>query len=340
MFLFGKDLDKDVCVIAEIGVNHEGSFETARKMLHLAKESGADAAKFQTYTAEKFISSNDPARLERVKRFGLSEEDFIRLKGEGDKIGLPVFSAAISDDVIPFLADHFPVIKIASGDLTFEPVITAALKTGKPVILSTGLGTVEEIEQAIQWALAALGGDSILLKERLFLMHCVSAYPVPVEQANILAVPYLAEKFGLYVGYSNHVEGIGASLAAVAHGACMVEVHFTDCKTGREFRDHALSCDPNDLKMLTTLVPTVKQSLGEKTKKRMPCEQDGVLAMRKGLIAAQDLKVGDVISADMLAFARPATEFSSNDLGLVVGQRVIEDISEGHTIPRSAVEGA
>ncbi len=340
MFLFGKNIDHEVAVIAEIGVNHEGSYEAAVKMLHLAHEAGADAAKFQTYTAEKFIASNDPARLSRVKNFALNFEQFIALKQEGEKIGIPVFSAAISDDVVPFLAEHFPVIKIASGDLNFKPVIQSAIQTGKPVILSTGLGTVEEIENAVRWAKDALGEEADLLKERLILMHCVTSYPAPIEQANVLSVPFLAEKFGLRVGYSNHVVGLAANYAAVALGCCLLEVHFTDCKTGREFRDHEISCDPEDLKKLVEMTKQIRQSLGVRGKMRMECELPMLQAVRKGLVAARNIMPGEKLEAKDIMYARPASEFSADEIDIVCGKTVLQPLMKGHTIPRTAVVGS
>ena len=349
MQLFGKDLDRDVAIIAEIGVNHEGSLEAALNLLRLAREAGADAAKFQTFTPERYASASDPVRLERVLGFDLGEKGFRRLADEAAKHDFPIFSTAVSEDVVPFLAELFPAIKIASGDVDFEPVIRAVATAGKPVILSTGMATADEVEVAIGWFKDEAGTDDV--RDRLILMHCVSAYPAPIEEINLLSIPYLAERTGLRVGYSNHVVGPAACLAAVALGAPVIETHFTDRKTGRDFRDHALSCDPDDLAQLVeavpkvkadrgyldTLPPQVRVGLGKRDKRRQPSEAGSVKAVRKGVVAARDLKAGHVIDRGDLMFARPATEFASGEIGRVIGARLKGPVKKGELIRRDNV---
>jgi N-acetylneuraminate synthase/N,N'-diacetyllegionaminate synthase len=350
MQLFGKDLDRDVVVVAEIGVNHEGSLEAALDLLRLAREAGADAAKFQTFTPERYASASDPARLARVRGFDLGEKGMRRLAEEAAKRDFPIFSTAVSEDVVPFLAELFPAIKIASGDIDFEPVIRAAAATGKPVILSTGLATATEVDDAVAWFRDEAGTDGV--RDRLILMHCVSAYPAPIEEANLLSIPYLAERTGLRVGYSNHVVGPDACLAAVALGAPLIETHFTDRKTGRQFRDHGLSCDPDDLARLVEAVPKVKADrghldrlpprvragLGRRAKERQPSEAANVKAFRKGVVAARDLDAGRVVARDDLMFARPATEFAAGEIGRVVGARLKGAVRRGELIRRDNVE--
>lgn len=336
MHLFGKNLDTDVVVIAEIGVNHEGDPAVASKLVQLAHEAGADAVKFQTYTPERFVGTNDPARLERVRGFALSDQMLQELASEANNLGIAMFSAAISEDKIPLLAKLFPVIKIASGDLDFEPAIRGAAATGLPTIISTGLGTLEEIDQAIEWFKDETGLKDI--RERLHLMHCVTAYPTPIEDANVLAVPFLAKHTGLTVGYSNHVIGLEACYAAIANGASSIEVHFTDCKTGREFRDHELSCDPDDLATLVKAAPRIKKSLGHPNKVRQTAELPLLQAVRKGVVTARDLRAGHVLSRDDLMFARPATEFPSGEVGALVGKRISVNYKMGETLRRADVD--
>ena len=189
MKLFGKDLSSETAIIAEVGVNHEGNVDAALKMVALAAEAGADAVKFQSYTPDRFISSDYDARFERVTRFGLSEADHLRLKEEANKCGIAFFSTAVTEDWVPFIASHCEAVKIASGDLDFKPVISAAAKSGKTVILSTGLGEIEEIDAAVSWVRDAIGDAA--LEDRLILMQCVSAYPTPVEEANVASVNFL-----------------------------------------------------------------------------------------------------------------------------------------------------
>ncbi len=338
MRLFGKDLEREVVVVAEIGVNHEGDVDAAAKLIRLAHEAGADAVKLQSYTPERFASSVDPVRQQRVRQFHLDRSAHHRLAGWAREIGACLFSAAITEDVIPLLAELFPAIKVASGDLNFEPIVRGAAATGKPVILSTGNSTVEEIEQALVWCREETGEEG--LRERIALLHCVSAYPAPIEQANLLSIPFLRERFGLVTGYSNHVLGTEAVLAAVALGARIIEVHVTDCREGREFRDHAMSFEPPELADLIVSVHKVASSLGEPGKPLQPSELTIRMAMRKGVVAARNLDVGTVLTRDDLMYARPATEFPAAELPRLVGKRLTVAIREGELIPRVGVKDA
>ncbi len=335
MQLFGKNIDEGSAIVAEIGVNHEGSLDKAIELLHLAHASGADAAKFQTFTPERFVSAQDPDRLKRVRAFDLGERGLKALKAEADKLDFNIFSTAVSDDVVPLLTALFDVVKIASGDLDFEPTIKAAAQSGKKTIISTGLGTAEEVAQAVHWFKAAAGTDDI--RDRLILMQCVSAYPVPIEQAQVGAMSALSNATGLRVGYSNHIIGLEACFAAAALGAPIIEVHFTDCKTGREFRDHALSCDPSDMETLVAAVPRIRASIGSGTKERQPAEVDNLIAVRKGVIAARNLSAGTVLRSDDLVFARPASEFAAHEIIDLPGKTLNVDLKMGDLIPRSGI---
>jgi N,N'-diacetyllegionaminate synthase len=338
MELFGKDLDHEVAIIAEIGVNHEGDVETASRLIELAATAGADAVKFQTYTPARYASASDPARLERVGRFCLNEADHRRLATNAKALGISMFSTPLSEDVLPLLAELFPAIKIASGDLTFEPLIRAAARSGRSVVMSTGLGTVEEIDAAVDWFRDEL--DGVELAERLVIMHCVSAYPTPIEEANVMSVPFLAERYGVPTGYSNHVIGADACLAAVALGASVIEVHFTDQKTGRDFRDHEISFDPDDLARFAAQAPRVRASLGHKGKAVTPSEMANRDATRKGLVAAVDLDIGAVLGREHVMYARPATEFTADEIDAVLGRRLTVKLVCGEMIPRDGLEGS
>jgi len=334
MNIFGKNPDDSVIVVAEIGVNHEGNPNAAHKMLELAAAAGADAAKFQTYTPERYVATDDAERLARVTRFALSEEDLRALAKHAAELGIGFFSSALTEDVVPLLAELGPAIKIASGDITFEPVIRAAAATGRIVILSTGAATEAEVDRAVQWVADEIGSD--LLADRLVLLHCVSAYPTPFEQANLNAIPYMAARYQpVNVGYSNHVQGPEAVIAAVALGADLVEVHFTDCNRGREFRDHALSADPDDMRYLTGILPGIRAARGAYAKNRQACEGETVDAIRKGLIAARDLPAGTVLQASDLAYARPGTEYPCGELALALGKTLDAGLAKGALIRRA-----
>lgn len=327
---------KEPFIVAEIGVNHEGSLDAAIKLVESAASAGADAVKFQTYTPERYASSSDAVRLARVKQFALDEGEFRHIAEVATRMGIEFFSTPVTEDVVPFLDQISQRFKIASGDLTFEPVIRAVCRTGKPVLLSTGLGTVDEIDQAVKWITEEVGDDG--LKERLTLMQCVSAYPTPIEEANILSVSFLAQRYNVPVGYSNHVLGPEACLAAVAHGASIIEVHFTDSKHDRDFRDHELSFDKDDLSNFVKMARRVYASLGTFGKTRQKCEEPLLQAVRKGLVAARDLSKGVVITDDDLMFARPATEFSASEIDSVIGRKLLVNLRYGELIPVAGLE--
>lgn len=330
MKLFGKDLDREVVIVAEIGVNHEGDTQVAVRLIDLAADAGVDAVKLQTYTPERYASASDPQRLARVRQFSLGRDAHLRLAEHAKRRTVPLFSTALTEDVVPFLAEWCPVIKIASGDLTFEPVIRASVRTGKPVILSTGSGTVDEIDQAVRWCEAESG--SLAVQDQLVLMHCVAAYPTPIEQANVLSVPFLKQRYGLTTGYSNHVIGPEAVLAAVALGAQLVEVHVTDRREGREFRDHMMSFEPEELKALVSSVAKVRASLGRVGKELQPSERLLRDLIRKGVIAARDLPADTVLCEADLMWARPATGVKASELTSLVGKRITRPIRRGEQI--------
>ncbi len=335
MKIFGKDPAQDLIVIAEIGVNHEGGIEYAKELIRLAATTGADAVKFQSYTPERYACKENMERFERVSRFSLSQEDHLGLIDAAKSAGIEFFSTPLSEDWVGFLNEHLNAFKIASGDITFEPVIRAVAATGKPFIISTGAANIEEIDRAVDWVKDEIGADKA--KENFALMHCICSYPAPIEQANVLSVPFLAERYGLHVGYSNHVIEPEACLAAVALGANIIEVHFTDKKTGRDFHDHALSFEPQELTQLIKSANLIKKSLGSLGKFVQPCEQDLVPLVRKGVVAANDLRAGQVLSEDDLIYARPSTEFSSAELKDLIGKTLNQDIAAGHLIKRESV---
>lgn len=336
MKLFGVDLDERPLIVAEVGVNHEGSLQRALDLVRLAKKAGADAVKIQSYTPERYASASDPERLKRITCFALDFDDHRRLADLAGHLGIGFFSTPLSEDWVAHLAPLVPAYKIGSGDLTFEPVIRAAAATGKPVILSTGLGSVDEIDQAVQWVGEEIG--SAALADRLILMQCVSAYPTPVEEANVAAMVFLRDRYGLRVGYSNHVIGPEACYAATALGADIIEVHFTDCKTGRDFRDHELSFEPADLATLVAVAPRIRAGLGDREKGVAACELANRDAIRKGIVAACDLAAGKVLTRQDLGFARPASEFAAAEVEGLIGRVLVSPVCKGHLLHRADLE--
>ena len=334
--------NKPVVIVAEIGVNHEGSLLKAKQLIDIAVENGADAVKFQSYTPELYISRNDKERLDRVRRFALSDEDFVDLAQYAKSCGVTFFSTAVTSDKISFLQEISPIIKIASGDVTELSLVESVARSGADIVMSTGCSSIEEIEKAVEVIAGVVSGES--LYDRLILLHCVSSYPVPFSQAQLDAIPELARYFSpIVLGYSNHVPSTLAVSCAVALGARVVEVHITDNKQGRDFRDHALSMDGEDLRYLSETLPLVASMChrtGDSTAPReiMACELEQLRSLRKGLIVSRDIASSTVLKREDIALARPLGDFSSGDIDKIIGRKTVKSLLKGEQISREDIE--
>ena len=332
MELFGKDLSEDVVIVAEVGVNHEGNINKALELVHMAAESGADAVKFQTYEPFRYASTSDMERFQRVSSFSLSNEDFVLLSKEAESLGIGFFSTPLDESSVQFVSSISPVIKIASPDMNFEPTVRAAASTGKPLIISTGMALPEEIDKTLSWVQDEIGSD-VPLNSRVVLLHCASAYPTPIEEINLLSIPYLAERYPVYVGFSDHTIGLDAARASVALGATVIEKHFTDNKEDRDFRDHELSADPDDLKTLVDDVARTKLALGVKEKTRSVSETPNLIPTRKGVVAASDLPEGKILERNDLMFARPSSEIPAERINELIGKTLKVPLQRGNLVP-------
>lgn len=332
MKLFKKNLKKDFITVAEIGVNHEGRFTYAKKLIKLASKTGVDAVKFQCYNPERYVSTSEIERFKRIKKFSLNRKQFKELSLLAKKNNLGFFATPITEDYVPFLNKICPVLKIASGDINFKPLIKECVKTNKPIIISTGMATIEEIRTTLSW-IKTYGGQKYLNK--IILLQCVSAYPTPIEQANILSMKFLKRKFKTLVGYSNHVLGDEACLAAVALGASVIEVHFTDKKKNRKFHDHALSFEPKELKEFIIKAKKIKKSLGFFSKKRQSSEMPLIKIGRKGIIAKRNIKSGKKLNMNDIMYARPATHFSSLEIKKILGKKIKINIQKGEVFKKN-----
>ena len=335
MKLFGKDPKKEIIIIAEIGVNHEGNIENALKLIELAALSGADAVKFQSYTPKFYISRDNQERYERVKKFFLTKDEHLVLMEKAKSVGVEFFSTPLSEDWVPFLSNFVNVFKIASGDITFETVIKKAAETGKILILSTGACGIYEIDQAVRWVEDVVGIEH--LQEKLLLMHCISSYPAPLEQANIKSIPFLSERYGLNVGFSNHVIAPEACYAALALGANVFELHFTDKKAGKTFHDHKLSFEPGEIKEFLNRAVKIKASLGDYTKAIQLCEVESIPNLRKGLVASRNLPKGHILSDKDIHYARPAYDFTAAEKQSLIGKTVLQEIKTGYHIKKEFI---
>lgn len=336
MIIGGVDLATDVLVIAEIGNNHEGDFGLAVEMVHAAAAAGAQAVKFQTILPEKLVSALQPARLEQLARFAFSSEQFIELAGAARRNGVMFLSTPFSPDVVPCLDELVPAFKIASGDNNYDALLNAVGATGKPVMLSTGMAGLVEIEHACRVV------DSAAVdcgrRADIALLHCVSAYPTPPEQANLRAIPTLAEATGRVVGYSDHTLGIDAAVLSVALGARIIEKHFTLSKTQSEFRDHALSADPTELAELVRRVRLAQTLLGSGDKIVQDAEKPTAAAARRSIVAREAFSAGHLLSAGDFDWLRPGGGLAPGQEGLLLGHRLSRAVARGEMITQDMVD--
>lgn len=326
-------------VIAEAGVNHNCDVQLGYKLVETAAAAGADAIKFQSYTAGKIATriaprywtdTKDPngtqwdtfAALDK-----LSDRDFKALLGHAHHVGVTAFSTPFDDEAVDFLASlDVPAYKIASADLTCHGLIERAARIGKPMILSTGTATLGEVEEAL--AVCAKAGNHAVV-----LLHCTLKYPCPPEGINLRMMQHLMTAFpGVPVGLSDHSLGISVPQAAVALGACMVEKHYTVDKALPGSPDHHLSVDPADLRAMVDGIRTVEKALGKAQKGLEPLEEEAHRFARRSVTSAGAIPKGTVIDRSMLTYKRPGTGISPRFLDLVVGRTARLDIADDTTM--------
>jgi N,N'-diacetyllegionaminate synthase len=312
------DLDKQVLVIAEVGNNHEGSFTLAQELVGLAAEAGADAVKFQTIKAARLVRRSQGERLERLRSFELSAPQFEELARQANEAGLIFLSTPFDPESVAIVDPLVPAFKVASGDNTHFPLLEEIAGRGKPVLLSTGLSWLDDALEARavirrRWKQLELTGLDVIP------LHCVSAYPVPPEQANLAAIRTLSDAFGSPAGYSDHTLGPDACVLAVALGSRVLEKHFTKNKLQSAFRDHQLSADPSEMRELVTRVRAAEALIGDGIKAPQPCEEASLVAVRRSIVARRDLPVGRVITWDDLDWVRPGGQVAPGQERLLLG---------------------
>jgi N-acetylneuraminate synthase len=329
-------------IIAEAGVNHNGSVALAKQLVDAAVEAGADAVKFQTFRAEKLVSMKAPkaeyqmkttdaqeSQYEMLKKLELDKHAHEELIEYCHKKGIQFLSTPFDLDSVDLLAQDFqlPLLKISSGDLTNAPLLLKAAQTGKSIILSTGMSTLGEIESAL--SVLAYGylhqsapssfeecrqtynteNAQKMLKEKVTLLHCTTEYPTPYHEVNLKAMDTLQHAFGLRVGLSDHTQGIAIPIAAVARGAALIEKHFTLDHT-LPGPDHQASLDPSELKQMVKLIRQVEEAMGTPLKQPTKSEIKNKQVVRKSLVAAQNIQQGDVFTKESLAIKRPGNGIS------------------------------
>jgi len=314
-------------VVAEIGNNHEGDAAVALDLVHRAADAGVDAVKFQTFRTELFVRPSDTARFERLKRYELSPDTFARLAEAAHARGLRFVSTPLDLASVSVLEPLVDAFKIASGDITFSPLIEQVARSGRPVLLSSGASDVDEIQRAI--ALLRRTWAERPATPELVVLHCVSCYPAPDDQASLAAIPFLRRALGVPIGYSDHTLGIDAAVYAAVLGAVVIEKHFTLDKHYSDFRDHQLSADPAEMRTLVDRVRQAQRLVGSGGKAVQECEGPMREAIRRSIVAAGDLPAGHVLGADDLLWMRPATGIAPGAESQLVGRRLTRVLNRG-----------
>ncbi len=333
----GKFDTKDkVLIIAEIGNNHEGDFELAKDMIDAAAEAGADAVKFQTFETENYVSKLDAQRFAKLKSFELSFNQFEELSIYAKKQKLLFLSTPFDLASADALSHFVDGIKIASGDNNFYPLIEKISRYELPTILSLGLLGIKDVKKTVNFLTKDWSADEI--NHHLAVLHCVCSYPVPKNEANLLAIQHLQTELDCTVGYSDHVIGKEAAVLSVALGARIVEKHFTLDHNFSDFRDHQLSADVTEMTELVQRIRAAEVMLGQNCKKTEKCEDALTSVIRRSIIVNKNLKKGDVIKMTNLSWVRPAGGIAPGDEGVVLGKFLKKDLNKGDMLKEQDLE--
>jgi N,N'-diacetyllegionaminate synthase len=332
--------DAPVFVIAEIGLNHSGSVEWALALVDAAAEAGASAVKLQTLYADRLVAAACPAPAhvqvsslrEFFATFELNLDAHREIVKRARQHGLAVMTTPFAEDVVPALAEiGFDAYKIASGDITYLGLIDTVASTGRPVVISSGMSDLADIDAALETARAAGNSD-------LAVLHCVSAYPVPSGSENLRAIATLADEFHQPVGLSDHGSGLVSAVAAVALGACIYERHLVlDGDTTAI--DAPVSSTPAELAGIITAMEQARRALGSGVKVCQSAEAVNVTASRRGLYATRAMRAGEQVSRDDVIALRPATRVAPSQMPALVGARLQRDVTAGAPFDLGDLDG-
>ena len=327
-----------VYIIAEAGDNHNGDFNTALKLVDVAKRAGADCVKFQTFVTEEIISKyaemaeyqkkntgKEESQFEMVKRLELSFDEFRKIKEYCDRVGIQFLSTPFDLKSVDFLNElGVPFFKIPSGEITNYPYLIKIAHTGKPVVMSTGMCEPDEILAAIN-VLQKNGSGEITL------LHCNTEYPTPLKDVNLYAMRTMKKMFGKKVGYSDHTKGIEVPVAAVALGACVIEKHFTLDKN-MPGPDHKASLEPDELGRMVKNIRNIEIALGDGVKRVSESERKNIAIARKSIVARRNIQEGEILTEENLAVKRPGTGINPMQWMEVLGTRAVRDFKEDELI--------
>jgi N-acetylneuraminate synthase/N,N'-diacetyllegionaminate synthase len=314
-------------LIAEIGGNHEGNFEYAQKLTDLACDSGVDAVKFQIYKCDTLVNkSESPERYSHFERFQLTQNQHIKLAKKCRDKGVTYVASVWNVEAIEWIDPYMNFYKIGSGDLTAYPILKKIASIAKPIILSTGLSTLEEVKEAVNYIQSQ--NKRYKDPDYLALLQCTSMYPIPDEDANLKVMNLFREEFQLAVGYSDHTIGADAVEIAVAMGAEIIEMHFTDKRESQSFRDHHVSFTCEEIKSLIDKIRKIKSLQGSIKKEPAKSEIDAghVATFRRAVYPDGDLKSGTVLQENDLTILRPNHGIDARDYKKLIGKKLRKDV--------------
>ena len=324
MSICNQNLDKEIFVVAEIGNNHEGNLQNALDLVDAASHTGVNAVKFQTFIPERFYSASEVSRIEKLNKFKLSQEDFKKIKDFARSKGLIFFSTPLDIDSAQFLNNIQPLFKISSGDNTFWPLIKEISSYKKHTIISTGASGFHELDRIYKYF------ETNNQLSNLSFLHCVSSYPVPMNQANLLMIKKLSKRYkNINIGYSDHTLGIDAACCAVALGAKIIEKHFTLDKNFSDYRDHQLSAEPDEMKLLVKKVRDIQKLMSPNQPDIQPCEEENLKLIKRSMAAANNIKEGEELSLKDIMYVRPGFGFSGEMENKLLGKKTSKFISKG-----------
>jgi len=327
-----------VLIIAEAGVNHNGDINLAKKLVLEAKNCGADIVKFQTAKLESLVSKyakmaeyqvenigKEESQLEMLRRLILPFDQFVELSNYCKEVGIEFLSTPFDIESIKFLDElGCSIWKVPSGEITNYPYLVRIARTRKPIIMSTGMSTMDEIAEALT-VLRDNGASKITL------LHCTTEYPAPLDEVNLKAMETLRDQFELEVGYSDHTEGIEIPLAAVGMGATVIEKHFT-LDRNMEGPDHKASLEPAELKAMVEGIRRVEKALGDGEKKPSPSEIKNKEVARKSIVAKKAIKAGEIFSEENITTKRPGTGISPMHWPEIIGTMAVRNFEEDEVI--------
>ncbi len=326
-----------VLIIAEAGVNHNGSLELAKQLVGVAKDCGVDVVKFQTAKLDSLVSKfaemadyqknnigKEESQKSMLSKILLSYEDFVELYNYCEEIGIEFLSTPFDLESIEFLSPYVKFWKVPSGEITNYPYLVKIAQTKKPIVMSTGMCNIQEIEDAIT-VLKQNGCENITL------LHCNTQYPTPMCDVNLRSMPTIAERFNVPIGYSDHTNGIEVPIAAVALGAKVIEKHFTLDKN-MAGPDHKASLEPQELKSMVSAIRNIEIALGSKDKHITESESKNKSVARKSIVALHNIKKGELFTEENLTVKRPGNGISPMKWCEILGQCAIRDFLEDELI--------